>query len=628
MILQALARYHDILANDPDSGVPRFGYSIENVSFALNLSPKGEILDVFPLFEEVQRGKKTVEVPRRMEVPAHVKRSSGIAPNFICDNCAYVLGVTDKEARDPEYASKRFEAFRRLNTELLTQLETPTAKAVVAYLAGHDPQKAADNPTLCKYLEEILKGGNLVFRLDGSSGFVHEDPQIREVWETHKQDQAGQEYTGQCLVSGKVAPIARLHPSIKGIRGANSTGASLVSFNERAYESYNRGQGQGLNSPVGEKSAFAYTTVLNFMLSSGNRNRKLLIGDTSVVYWAESRDRVYETAIMSLFQPDPAASEEEQTGPVFSRDPRAERLLQAIAGKVMRAEAIDSDSLPQGVDLNTRFYVLGLAPNAARISVRFFHQDRFEKVVSKILAHYADLEIIKEYENQPTHIPAWQILDETVSRHASDKKASPLMAGAVMRAILGQTPYPAALYYAIINRVRADMDDENNRNCKINYTRAAIIKAYLTRKYCRQNQNQIKEVLSVSLNEESNNQAYLLGRLFAVLEKAQQDAAGSTSLNATIKDRYFTSACAAPATVFPVLLRLAQHHISKADYGYVSDRRIQEIMDHLNVDDRPFPAHLSLDEQGIFILGYYHQRVAFYTSRKDDATADSVASES
>ena len=189
------------------------------------------------------------------------------------------------------------------------------------------------------------------------------------------------------------------------------------------------------------------------------------------------------------------------------------------------------------------------------------------------------------------------------------------MAGAVMRSILNNMPYPAALYYAVINRIRADADDSKRGVAKINYTRAAIIKAYLTRKYRNQNQTQIKEVLCMALNEQSTNQAYLLGRLFAVLEKAQQDAAAPAKLNATIKDRYFTSACASPSTVFPVLLRLSQHHISKAQYGYASDNRIAEIMNNLDVENDPIPAHLSLDEQGIFVLGYYHQRTAFYTPK-------------
>jgi CRISPR-associated protein Csd1 len=624
MILQALNRYYDILADDPDSGIALLGYSSANVRFALNLSSQGELLNIFPLFEKVQRGNKTEEVPLRMIVPEQLKRSSGIAANFLCDSSAYVLGLSDKD--DSKYALKRFEAFCQWNKGLLAKVHCAEAGAVVAFLDRYDPQRGKENLVIADHLEEILKGGNLVFKLDGSANFVHEDPDIRRIWEAHKASDRS-EKVGQCLVTGEKAPIAILHPNLKGIVGANPTGATLVGFNARAYESYNRSGGQGLNSPVSEKAAFAYTTALNYLLSRENKNRKFTIGDATVVYWAESQDKVYETAFASLFEPGWDKPESEETGGALIRDQRAERLLKAIANKVKRAEAVDLEHLPEGVDADTRFYILGLAPNAARISVRFFHTDPFQKIVQKIMAHYADMEIVKEYDDQPDRISIRQILEETVSKKSSDKSASPLMAGAVFRSILNHTPYPAALYYAIINRIRADMDDSSKRIKKINYVRAAIIKAYLTRKYRNQNQTHFTEVLCMALNEQSTNQAYLLGRMFAVLEKAQQDAAAPAKLNATIKDRYFTSACAAPATVFPVLLRLSQHHISKAEYGYKSDQRIQEIMNLLDVDNNPFPSHLLLDEQGIFVLGYYHQRKAIWTRKENGNATEESESE-
>jgi CRISPR-associated protein Csd1 len=403
---------------------------------------------------------------------------------------------------------------------------------------------------------------------------------------------------------------------LKGIKDANPTGATLVGFNAPAYESY--GKEQGENSPVSEKAAFAYTTVLNYLLSSENKNRKFSIGDTTVVYWAESSDPIYASLFASLFgiaQDFPEKTDGEKTSKVSIQDKRAERILAAIAEKVQHAEPMDLKGL-DGFDENTRFYVLGLAPNAARISVRFFLQDPFQKMVQKIMMHYQDMEIVKEFEDQPAQIPLRQILKETISRKSSDKNASPLLAGAMLMAILENTLYPAALYYAVINRIRADSDEPKEGFRKINYQRAAMIKAYLIRKYRYQETPQIKEVLSMSLNEQSTQPAYLLGRLFAVLEKVQQEAIGD--INASIKDRYFTSACASPATVFPLLLRLSQHHILKAEFGYASDRRIEEIMNLLEMNDNPIPAHLSLDEQGIFILGYYHQRAAFFVPKANN----------
>jgi CRISPR-associated protein Csd1 len=609
MILQALTRYYDILSNDPDSDIAPPGYSAIGISFALNISAKGELLDVLPLFQHVQVRKKMEERPRRMIVPEQVKRAVDISANYLWDNCVYVLGLSDKEAKDPEYSIRRFESFRQLNIDRLKAIGNSPAKAVIAFLEHYRPEQGRTHPKITTHLETILKGGNLVFMFDGK--FVHEDAEIKQAWEKYKRTSDAELI--QCLVTGEIAPLARLHPSLKGIRDANPTGATLVGFNARAYESYNHEQ--GMNSPVSEKAAFAYTTALNYLLSSSNENRKFIIGDTTVVYWAESQEKAYARAFLGLCEPeDVEIAHQEEAMP--ARDKKAEKKLKKVAEKIRRVQALDAKKLLDGLDGNPRFYVLGLAPNIARVSVRFFHSDPFNKVVEKIMQHYQDLEIIKEFEDQHTYLTIRDILDETVSPKASDKDASPLLAGSVFRAILENAPYPAGLYNAIINRVRADQDNKFTK--KINYVRAAIIKAYLLRKYRNQPENRIQEVLVMSLNEQSTQPAYVLGRLFAVLEKVQQEAVGD--VNASIKDRYFTSACASPASVFPILLRLSQHHISKVG-AYYHDKRIEDILGLLDVQKNPIPAHLSLDDQGVFVLGYYHQRKDLWTSRKSKETA-------
>jgi len=614
MILQALTRYYDILSNDPESDIAPPGYSSTGISFALNISAKGELLDVFPLFEQVLRGKKMEEKPRRMIVPEQVKKTSGISANFLSENGAYILGISDKG--DSEYLQKRFEEFSRLNKELLTKVDRAPAKAVIAFLDTYDFRTGREHPKIASHLEAILKGGNIVFMFNGS--FVHEDAAIRQAWDIYKS--SSDAILVQCLVTGEVAPVARLHPSLKGIRDANPTGATLVGFNARAYESYNREQ--GMNSPVSEKAAFAYTTALNYLLSSSNENKKFTIGDTTVVYWAESEQKAYAKAFMGLCEPEMVEVEapaEEESQP--TRDKKAEKRLKKVAEKVRRVQALDIKHLLDGLDGNPRFYILGLAPNAARVAIRFFHSDPFDKIVEKIMKHYKDLEMVKEFDDQPTYLTIRHILEETISKKASDPQASPLMAGSVFRAILDNSPYPAALYNAIINRIRADQDDPKKFIKKISYARAAILKAYLLRKYRNQPQKPIQEVLVMSLNEQSTIPAYLLGRIFAVLEKVQKEAIGD--VNASVKDRYFTSACASPKTVFPLLLRLSQHWISKAEFGYASDNRIEKIMNLLDVEKNPFPSHLTLDEQGIFVLGYYHQRTAFYV-KNDNKSVEAI----
>jgi CRISPR-associated protein Csd1 len=610
MILQSLNRFYRILRDDPQTEIPRFGYSIVGVSFALNLSSQGQLLDLLPLSTQEQRGRRTVEVPRPMLLPQKVKRTVNVAPNFLWDNSAYVLGLSDRDDEKPEYSRARFEAFRQLHKDLLNEVDNAAARAIVSFLDGYDPSSGRDHPAIARHLETILQGGNLVFMVEGA--FLHKDEDIQHAWEAHQDEKEAERM--QCLVTGEVASVARLHPSLKRVRGAQPSGASLVSFNERAYESYNRTKEQGLNSPVSERATFAYTTALNYLLSDANPNKKFYMGDTTVIYWAESENRAYEASFASILDPDYVAN-----GKVtrHTRSNNAETAMKAAAEKVKRVQMLDLEALLASLeDENPRFYVLGLAPNAARISVRFFITDPFNKIVDNIMSHYRDLEIVKEYADQPDYLTVGRILNETVSKKSRDRDATPLLAGAVFRAILTNAPYPAALYNAILNRVRSDMDDPQRRIRKINYTRAAVIKAFLMRKYRRHPQNPFEEVMTMALNEQSTLPAYLLGRLFAVLERVQADAIGE--MNATIKDRYFTSACASPASVFPILLRLSQHHIAKAEYGRASDRRIEQILDLLDVERNPIPSRLTLDEQGIFVLGYYHQRADFFKPKKEE----------
>lgn len=623
MIIEALYRYYEILTKDPNVEIALPGFSAANINFALNLSQQGDLLDIFPFSTQIPQGKNIREVPsRRMVVPEQVVRTSGVASNFLWDNTAYVLGLSEKDLEKPEYSRQRFEAFRKHNLALLADANCPAARAIEVFLQNYDPSTARTHPVIARHLDDLLKGGNLIFQVEGQNAL--DDPEIRRVWEEY---QAGRQAdVMQCLVSGLEEPIARLHPSIKGVRDAQATGASLVSFNDRAYESYNRAREQGLNSPVSQRVASGYGVALNYLLSPQNPNRKIYIGDATVVYWAESPDRRYGNVFAALLNPD---YYEEQPDDSQAARREAEETLGQAARKVQRGQALDIARLREGLDANTRFYVLGLAPNVARLSVRFFLRDAFEAFIQRVLSHYEDLQIVKEYPDQPDRISIFRILNECVSpkitrREEEIKSTASLLSGALMRSILTGAPYPESLYTTILTRTRIDSDDENKHTRKINYVRAAVIKACLLRKYRRQSHHPFQEVLQMSLNSEFTHPAYVLGRLFAVLEKAQEEAIGNA--NATIKDRYFASACATPASVFPTLLKLSQHHTAKARYGYSTDYQIQKLLNLLDAGPRAFPSRLSLDEQGIFILGYYHQRAAFYI-KTDEESASASPSE-
>ncbi|EHJ47329.1 CRISPR-associated protein, Csd1 family [Solidesulfovibrio carbinoliphilus subsp. oakridgensis] len=555
MILSSLAAYYDRLSREPEPVVPLSGFSRQKIHFALHIDADGRLAEP-PVFDLRQTdGKKAT--PQELVVPEAVKRSVGVAANFLWDNTGYVLGADDKGK--PERTAKTFAAFKARCHAIGDGLDDAGMAAVLAFLDAWDP---ADAPDLPRW-EEMVKGCNLVFRLAGGGlGYVHERPAVRQAWLDHLAG-ASKERRGMCLVTGQDAPIAKLHPKIQGVRDAQSVGALLVSYNQHSFESY--GKEQSYNGPVGEPAAFAYTTALNHLLRKGSRQR-VQIGDATTVFWTERTSEV-EGLLGFLF--DPTADDGSQ----------AEVRLFLEAVRDGKHPAFDAEILQSG------FFILGLAPNAARLSVRFWHQDTVDGVCQTVGRHFAALNLERTWDTEPEFPGLWQLLRETAPQNDL-KNVNPALAGALMRSILTDAPYPASLPAAVIARIRADQT--------VNYLRAAMLKAYLVR-------NTPKEV-SVSLDQTSADIGYRLGRLFAVLEKAQQEAIPGA--NTTIRDRYYGSASATPAAVFPQLMRLAQHHIEKAEYGGVSDRRIEEILGAVQT----FPKHLSLDEQGMFAIGYYHQR--------------------
>jgi CRISPR-associated protein Csd1 len=450
-------------------------------------------------------------------------------------------------------------------------LEDEGVAAVRAFLESWSPDKAADLENW-----KDMAGRNLVFRLAGDKRYVHERSGARAAWLAFYPTTAS-ESIGQCLVTGQTGAIARTHTSIKGVWGAQTSGAAIVSFNKRSFESYGKDTLQGLNAPVSEEATFNYTTGLNDLLKPGSRQRAQ-IGDATTVFWTQ-RSTESEGFLGLVF------SQNESQG-----DLNTLRLFLEAARDGKMPDQFQKES-------DVRCYVLGLSPNASRLSVRFWHVDTVDGMWRKIGQHFDDLRIVKAYDNEPDFPPMWQLLKATAKREDLDN-LSPLLSGALMRAILSGSKYPGGLLAAVIGRIRAEQ--------KIGYIRAAIIKACLVRN--ARLAGKTSEV-TLSLDESSTNTAYRLGRLFAVLEKLQQEAIPGA--NATIKDRYFGSASATPRSVFPMLLRLAQHHAAKAEYGHVSDRRIAQILE--GVSD--FPAHLCLEDQGLFALGYYHQRTSLWTKK-------------
>lgn len=578
MILQALVDYYEALA--AQGRVAKPGWGIAKISYALNLDKQGRLLNLISLKLTKQKGKKAVEVPQNILLPEATKRTAGVAAQFLWDNAKYVLGV-DASGK-AERSKQCFDAMAQKCQEILAAAVGEKATALKAFFANWQPEKAQENVLLQPYMEDLLSSANLMFKVEGES--VEQDEEIRKAWDAYKSQQASDTVQGICLVTGKKAPVARLHPNIKGLYGAQSSGAALVAFNALAYESY--GHKQGDNAPVSEYAAFAYTTALNTLLAS-ERNY-LRIGEMTVVFWAEGADEDNEDVFGDVFSSENKIIEDDD--------------LQGFFEKVRQGQSFSvKDYL---VKPENKFYILGLSPNAARIAVRFFFVDTFGDFIKNYEKYFREFEIIKPSFDNRVNVPLWQILQETANKNSKDKAASPLLAGAVLRSILSGIKYPEGLYQNTLLRAKADQDNPDKNITKISRIKAAIIKACLLRNYKNN-----EEVVTVALNEECKKVPYVLGRLFAVLEDLQEKA--NPGINSTIKDRYFNSACATPSVTFPLLTKLANTHLKKisAQRGTVIyfEKLIGELMNKLEVENNAMPARLSLPEQGEFVLGYYHQ---------------------
>ena len=580
MILQALVDCYEALS--ASGKVARPGWGPGKTSIALELTETGEISQAIFLKEEEEKGKKKekkVLVPKIFDLPAPVKRTVGVAANFLCDNSSYILGFDDKGK--PKRSLECFAACKALHEKVLDGVESPAAKAVLAFFQNWKPEKAREHPALQDYMNELLAGGNLIFRYDGQ--FVHEDPAIRQAWQEY-YDQSGDGPDMVCLVTGNTGPVENIHPSVKGVQGAQSSGAALVSFNAPAFCSY--GKEQNLNAPTSKYAAFAYTSALNYLIASPEYSSR--VGDTTVLFWAKNGNPEYS----SIFN----------WGIFGGTAPYNEHELRSMIQNLCKGQAVIYEETLLDPDMD--FYILGLAPNAARLSVRFFLHNHFGSILQNVQAHYDRLEIVKPSFEKFETLPVWKLLSETVNQNSREKEPVPTLAGETLRAILNNTRYPATLLNGVTIRIRAER--------KITWGRAAILKAY----YLQNTHPDVpKEVLMVSLNPESKNPYYTLGRLFSVLEAVQ--SAANPGINATIKDRYFNSASATPSIVFPTLLNLSEKHRKKLTAG----QRIhyeKQIMELLAVLGESFPARLSLPQQGTFQLGYYHQTQERYQKKEEN----------
>lgn len=582
MVLQSLVDLYEVLAQK--GKVDRLGWCKVKVSYGLVLDEDGRLTNVISLKISDSKGKK--EIAQIVSMPMQVKRAVNVVSNFLCDTSSYMFGY-DKKGK-PERSKKCFETAKELHNSILADVSSNAVKSILNFFENWQIDKTEE--TLkgigCNenIITDILKNGaNLVLMPHGE--YATDYPEIYNAWDAYYNK--GGKYSDLCLVTGKKLPIAQLHPSIKGVRGGQSMGTSLVSFNAPAFESFEKKQGH--NSPVSEYAAFAYTTALNYLLNQ--KDYVSFAGDTTIVCWTNDDNEGYQDIMTDIFG--------------GSDDVKQKNLWDAVK-KLSQGKTVQWEE--KHLNPQNRFYVLGLSPNAARLSVRFFLQNTFGEFMKNVQMHDEQMSIVVPDFVKTSHFPVWKILRETVNQNSKNKSAKPQLSGDLIYSILTGYKYPATLYNNIMIRIKAERDVSIERDA----IRAATIKAFLIRNY-----PEYKEELTVKLNFECTDQAYILGRLFSLLEDIQ--SAANPTINTTIKDRYFTSASSTPAVVFPMLIDLAQKHLKKIkiDKPGMCIAKQRELTELVSMLDEELPSRMTMQEKGVFQIGYYHQTQYRFTKKED-----------
>lgn len=579
MLLQSLVKLYEAWAEKGE--IEKLGWNPVKISYGVSLDEEGNVDEIIHLKTNAPKGNK--EIPSLISLPMPVKRSVGVASNFLYDNSTYVFGYDN--SNKPDRAKQCFDCFRNVGNKVLENSDDEFSTVIKKFLQKDYSEFENLSDLLTELnctettVDDILnKGANLLLMPLGK--FPTDSKAICESWNSYYEHSDAPK--GVCLVTGKDDHIAKLHPVIKNIRGAQAAGASLVSFNATAFDSY--GKENGYNAPVSEYAAFAYTSALNKLVS--DNDHRVFSGDTTVVCWTEDGESAYQDVFAGIFNSDDEVKQKDLHDTIVS----------IVNGNEVKWE---------GIPLNpsNNFYILGISPNSARLSVRFFIQNTFGKVMENLLKNQQRMEMVKPGFEKFNYIPLWRILGETVNKKSRDKKCKPHLAGDVLNSIINDYNYPSTLYYGILGRISAEQN--------INWVKASVLKAYLLKNY----ESTYKEEITVDYNENSNNKAYLLGVLFSNLEEIQNTA--NPGIKSTIRDRYFTAASSTPSRVFPILIDLAQNHIKKIPNVGAKVNCQKMLTETMSKLGDKFPNRLKLDEKGMFQLGYYQRTQERFTGKED-----------
>lgn len=603
MLIKALCDYSAAanLCGDTEA------YYKQSIDFEILLALDGTVTAIQDLRKPIE-GTKRYITPELL-LPEQRGNTTVIYSYLIEHRREYIFGLEREKGKNsfktiPGKAGKKskHDTFCERNLPFFEEIDSDICKAYCNFIRTWNPDLQTENEILLQ-MGANFDNARFCFGLDGSPEIMlHEDPRVKENYqalllEEQKEKQATQQ-TGFCSILGERLPICEMHDKLKGI----GSQAKLVSFGKdqtdrNAFYSY--GKSLGYNCNISEKAMKQYTAALNFLLADNGHHKNF--GDMVVVYFAMKQNDAAECDAFSLLFGDFASDQKETV------DQETEKDLNQVYNYAKTGVLKDLS----GMDPDSIFYVAGLTANSSRICTKFVVRNRFGVILEHVAAHQKDIRILEKQKP----VSMYQIQKQLVSPKSKDAKVPPPLIAGLFASILNGTRYPDALLATVIARVKTDTDETQQK--KVNHIRAGLIKGCLNRKAK-------KEEITMSLNLDNTNQAYLCGRLFAVLEKIQQDASGG-NLNRTIKDSYFSSACSKPATVFPKLIQLSQNHLKKVEYVLFYQKLCGDIIDQL---EDAFPSTLSLDEQGKFIIGYYQQNKALYAKKEkqqETATDDSVA---
>lgn len=593
MLIHALCDYYDILAKE--GKVLPEGYSSVKIHYLISLTGDGSVDRIIKYQDKVlvPSGKKTKEkeVPKEVRMPKRTEKS-GIEANIAEHRALYIFGLNqDKDILTPDdrthKAQKSHQAFVEANLSFIEGLHSPLIDAFRAFLLNWKPEDETNNAWLLGLGKNYGKSG-YAFCLSGHPEcLLHEEKEFKEKWERLFQDEKAKEkdsHIAQDAISGERTSIARIHNKIKGVYGGLATGSVLVGFNNPSENSY--GNEQSYNSNISETAMNKYTEALNYLLNSDRH--KVLLDDMTVVFWAMDTGEACENLLMDILFGQSDKMKAEQTERMLAK------LFQDAKKGTVSGGRLSLDSIDENVD----FYMIGLKPNSSRLSLKFLVRRKYADILWNIAKFQKDLQMGKEFHT----ISIMRIKRELLSQKSKNEKVNPALLSSLMESMINGTRLPVSLLENVLRRVKADPGDQ-----KVNAVRAGIIKAWI-------NRASKKEELKVALDRENYRPAYLCGRLFAVLEKIQQEASGN-NLNRTIKDGYFASASARPSVVFPKLIRLSQYHLNKVKSPVYFNKLTGEIIGHL---DGGFPDTLFLKEQGEFVVGYYQQYQSFFEKKNKE----------